>query len=64
MQNDSSHLEIPLGFGMALAQRPGAMNHFATLSRQDQEQILAQAHAVQSKEEMQRYVDSLDINRP
>jgi hypothetical protein len=60
MQNDPGHLEIPLGFGMALAQNARALNHFASLNREAQRDILSRARSVRSKTEMQRYVDSLE----
>jgi len=60
MQNDPGHLEIPLGFGMALAQNVRALNHFASLNREAQRDILSRVRSVQSKAEMQQYVDSLE----
>jgi len=63
MQNETSHLEIPLGLGMALAQNVNAMNHFASMNRRAQQEIVSEARAVSSKAEMQRYVDSLDPTR-
>ena len=51
--------ELPLGFGMALAQHPEAMARFAGLSEEEQQAIIDGAHAVRSKEEMQAYVERL-----
>lgn len=51
--------DIPMGFGMALAQNLSAMNFFSSQPRERQEQIIGRTHAISSKEEMQAYVDSL-----
>lgn len=51
--------ELPLGFGFALAQNPGAMKHFANLPAAGQKEILRKAHGLSSKDEMQALVDSL-----
>ncbi len=51
--------EMPIGFAMALAMNPQAMQKFATLSEAQKQQIIAGTHTVKSKEEMHRYVDSL-----
>ena len=54
--------EIPLGFGMALAQNTVALAKFAALSEQQQKQMIDHTHAIQSKEEMQAYVNELAQN--
>ena len=51
--------ELPLGFGMALAQHPEAMAHFADLTEEEQQAIIDGAHAVRSKQEMRAYVENL-----
>lgn len=51
--------QLPLGFGMALAQNPGAMEKFAALSEGEKQSILDGTHAIQSKEEMQQYVNRI-----
>ena len=51
--------ELPLGFGMALAQHPEAMARFASLSEADRQAIIDGAHAVRSKQEMHSYVEKL-----
>lgn len=50
---------LPLGLGMALAQRPDAMECFCSLTKQQQAEIIAQAHHVASKKEMQSLVSKL-----
>ncbi|MDF3005497.1 MAG: hypothetical protein K0S22_1969 [Oscillospiraceae bacterium] len=52
--------ELPMGFAMALAMQPNAMQHYATLSSGQQNEILTRAKAVQSKSEMQSLVNSLN----
>lgn len=51
--------ELPMGFGMALARNTQAMERFASLSEQQQKEIIGRTHSVQSKKEMQQLVDSL-----
>ena len=51
--------DLPLGFGMALAQHPEAMARFSALSEEEQKAIIDGTHAVRSKQEMQAYVESL-----
>ncbi len=51
--------EMPVGFAMALAMNPEAMQRFAALSEEQKQQIIAGTHTVKSRDEMHRYVDSL-----
>lgn len=51
--------DLPMGFGMALAQNPEAMNRFAMLSSEEQRQVVNGTHAVRSKQEMQAYVNKI-----
>ncbi|MBP3509830.1 MAG: hypothetical protein J6J99_08845 [Oscillibacter sp.] len=51
--------ELPLGFGMALAQHPEAMARFSNLTEEEQRAIIDGAHAVRSKQEMRAYVENL-----
>ena len=51
--------ELPLGFGMALAQHPEAMARFAGLTEEEQQAIIDGAHAVRSRQEMRAYVENL-----
>jgi len=51
--------EMPVGFAMALAMNPDAMQKFATLSEEKKQEIVVGTHAIKSREEMHRYVDSL-----
>lgn len=51
--------EMPVGFAMALAMNPEAMQKFGTLSEEQKQQIIAGTHAVKSRDEMRHYVDFL-----
>ncbi len=51
--------EMPVGLGMALAQRPEVMKKFATLSEAKKQEIINGTHSLASKEEMQQYVDNI-----
>lgn len=51
--------ELPLGFGMALAQHPQAMKNFADMSDSQKQQVLSEIHGIKSKKEMQAYVANL-----
>ena len=58
-----NNTEIPMGLEMALAQHPEAMNYFSSLPAAEQKQIIDHTHTIQSKEEMQVYVQSLVENK-
>lgn len=51
--------EMPVGFAMALAQNPKAMEKFARLTEAEKQNIIAGTHFVNSREEMQKYVNKL-----
>lgn len=51
--------DVPLGFGFALAQDPGAMERFAALSEAERQAFLNRARAASSKGEMQALVSQL-----
>ena len=51
--------DIPMGLGMALMQNKPAMEYFSALPDAGKQQIIEHTHSIQSKEEMQAYVDSL-----
>ena len=51
--------DLPLGFGMALAQRSEAMQRFCALTDEEQRMVIDQTHQIQSKQEMQAFVDHL-----
>lgn len=51
--------EMPVGFSMALAQNPEAMQKFAMLSEDKKQEIINGTHSVKSKQEMHEYVNKL-----
>ncbi len=55
MRND----EMPVGFAMALAMNPSAMQKFSTFDEAKKKEIIDGTHAVNSRDEMHRYVASL-----
>ena len=52
-------MELPMGFGMALAQNETAMKQFESLSETEKQAVLERTHSVRSKREMQMLVASL-----
>ena len=50
---------VPIGFGMALAQNTAAMNRYAHLSEFQKQEVLNKAHAAQSDQDMYTLVASL-----
>lgn len=53
------NLELPLGFGMALAQNEAAMHRFESLSPEEKAAVIEKTHSVGSKREMRNLVNSL-----
>lgn len=51
--------DLPLGFGMALAQQPQAMQKFSNMTDSEKLKILSEIHNINSKEEMQSFVSKL-----
>lgn len=51
--------DLPMGLGMALVQDVSAMEHFASLSPDEQRQVIDQTHSITSKSEMQSFVQQL-----
>ena len=49
MQNYANGPEIPMGFGMALAENMPAMEYFASLSHEQQQAVIAHTHQIRSK---------------
>lgn len=57
--NFSNLDDMPLGFGMALAQDVEAMKQFSKLSVNKQKEIISKTRNVNSRQEMQAYVQQL-----
>ena len=60
MAQDPAFAELPLGFGMALSQHPTAMERFTSMTDEQKQQVITQTHRIQSKQEMQAFVRSLE----
>ena len=55
-------MELPLGFGMALAQNEAAMHKFESMTEAEKAGIVERTHSVRSKQEMRQLVSSLVEN--
>lgn len=53
------YYQVPIGFGMALARNPQALNTYSAMTRDQQQAILSQAHNARSEQEMNRIVNGL-----
>ena len=51
--------DMPIGFTMALAMNPDAMQKFALLSEDNKQKIIAGTHGIRSRDDMQRYVNAI-----
>lgn len=51
--------KVPVGFGMALAMNPPAMNAYSAMTEEQKQVILNQAHNARSEKEMRRIVNSI-----
>ena len=56
MQRD----EVPLGFSMALAQNPLALQKIAMLSEEKNKQKIEGTHSVKSRQEMHEYINKIN----
>lgn len=54
-----NNFELPLGFGMALAQNERAMAKFESLSEAEKRAVVEKTHSIRSKSEMSSFVNSL-----
>lgn len=51
--------EVPVGFGMALAQNEEAMNTFAMMTGEEKQAVWSRARGARTKAEMQRIVSDI-----
>lgn len=51
--------EVPIGFGLALAQNEEAMNKFAMMTKEQKQAIWNKAHHARSEQEMRRIVTGI-----
>ncbi|MDE5764547.1 MAG: hypothetical protein K2N49_06105 [Ruminococcus sp.] len=53
------NFNMPVSFGMALAVNPEAKQKFSMLPDEKKWQIVSGTHAVESREQMRRYVENI-----
>ncbi len=51
--------ELPTGLAMVLSMNPEAMQKFASLSEAQKQEIIEGTHAIRSRQEMHKYVNSI-----
>lgn len=51
--------KVPIGFGMALAMNPPAMNAYSAMTEEQKQAVLNKAHNARSEKEMHQIVNSL-----
>ncbi|MDD6214252.1 MAG: hypothetical protein PUB42_03605 [Firmicutes bacterium] len=56
--------DLPMGFGMALAQNPEALEVFSGMSDEEKREVIDGTHRIRSKNEMRRYVDGMKNRKP
>lgn len=51
--------KVPIGFGMALAMNPPALNAYSAMTEDQKQAILQQAHNARSEKGMHQIVDGI-----
>ena len=51
--------KVPIGFGMALAMNPPALNAYSAMTDQQKQAVLDKAHNARSEKEMHQIVNSI-----
>jgi len=51
--------KVPIGFGMALAMNPPALNAYSAMTEAQKQAILYRAHNARSEKEMHQIVNSI-----
>lgn len=51
--------KVPIGFGMALAMNPPALNAYSAMTEEQKQAILNKAHNARSEKEMHQIVSSI-----
>lgn len=54
--------KVPIGFGMALAMNPPALNAYSAMTEEQKQAILSKAHNAASEKEMHQIVADLATN--
>lgn len=59
MKPEKKGLDLPIGFGMALAQNEKAMERFSMLDDTQKKMVVERTHQVSSKQEMKQLVEQM-----
>ena len=51
--------KVPIGFGMALAMNPPALNAYSAMTQEQKQDLLNKAHNARSEKEMHEIVNSI-----
>lgn len=51
--------KVPIGFGMALAMNPPALNAYSAMTEEQKQAVLSKAHNARSEKEMHQIVNSM-----
>jgi len=51
--------KVPIGFGMALAMNPPALNAYSAMTEEQKQAIIDRAHNARSEKEMHQIVNSI-----
>lgn len=51
--------KVPIGFGMALAMNPNALNAYSSMTEEQKQAVLNKAHEANSQQEMHKIVNSI-----
>lgn len=57
------YYKLPIGFGMALAMNPPALNAWSAMTEQQKQVILDKAHNARSEKEMHQIVAGIGTNQ-
>ena len=58
------YYKVPIGFGMAMAMNPPALNAHSVMSEDEKQQILDKAHNARSEKEMHDIVNRIAGLKP
>ena len=53
------YYKVPIGFGMALAMNPPALNAYSSMTEDQKQAILNKAHNARSEQEMHSIINSI-----
>lgn len=56
---NTNNMDLPMGFGMALAQNQNAMTNFSAMSSEQKQSVINSTKQIKSKKEMKGFVSNL-----